>query len=231
MQNKYSYFQGTEPPTPKKPRYKPDASIVVQPRFIEPFYKNNDLYETKGKHTPGAGYHQLTKYKSVKDFLKNKRKKLKNKYKAKDSWNNKSKLRKKKIKSRAFALNNIIKQSIDFAIDDMIQSGPILGESGTYSDIVPIGGYLDEYLPLNDFEGKSPDKLNFGRDYVEGEEPATPYLDYLMFIFSPKEPDLLLQNGFDPEEDLDADRTIFDMNPDYDITDSGNTLYNKMWFV
>lgn len=216
-QNKYSYFQGTEKPTPKKTRYQPDNNVVVQPQVTEVFYKNFDLYQTPGKHSPGAGYHQLTKYKSVKDFLKNKRKK--------------NKLRKKKIKSRANALNEIVKQSIDFAIDDMIQSGPILGESGTYSDIVPIGGYLDEYLPLNDFEGKSPDKLNFGRDYVEDNEPATPYLDYLMFIFSPKEPDLLLQNGFEPEEDLDADRTVFDMNPDYSVTDSGNTLYNKMWFV
>ncbi len=224
LKNKHSYFQGTEQPTPKKQQYKPEKSILVRPRFVQPFFKNYDLYETKGKHTPGAGYHSLMNDKSVKNFLKKKRKK--NKYKAKDSF--KGKFRKKKIKSRLELLNSLVKNSIDFSIDDMIQSGSILGESGSYSDSVPIGGYLDEYLPLYDFEGKSPDKLNFGRDYVED---ATPYLDKLLVILSPKEPDLLLQNGFDPEEDLDADRTVFDLNPDYDVTDSGNTLYNKMWFV
>jgi hypothetical protein len=47
---------------------------------------------------------------------------------------------------------------------------------------------------------------------------------------NPKEPDLLgLLNGIDPEEDLDADKTVNRINPEYGITDSGNLIYQKMW--
>ena len=35
-----------------------------------------------------------------------------------------------------------------------------------------LGGYTDKYLPLNDFEGKSPDQLDFGEDYTESEIPT-----------------------------------------------------------
>src|ERR1700690_127738 len=155
LQNKKSYFQGTEEPTPKKKKYKSEKATTVQTRFKEPLYKNYDLYETEGvdgkaKQGPGAGlYQNLDKYKSVSDFLKKKRK--------------------KKAARRRALLSILIKQRIVFPIDDQI-SDPFLGDSGTYSDSVPIGGQLDEYLPLNDFEGKDPTPLDFGRDYTEDDE-------------------------------------------------------------
>ena len=225
LKNKTSYFQGTEEPKPKKQQYEPDDSIVAQPRFVEPFFKNYDAYNVKGKHGPGAGWHEMSKYKSTKDFIKAKRKKLKNKYKAKDSYN-----RKKKIKARINLLGKIMKVAIDFPIDDNINSTPILGDSGSYIDSVPIGGRGDKYFALNDFEGKRPEQLNFGRDYTEDEE-ADPYLYDLEEILNPKEPDLLFPNGFDPEEDLDADKTVNNPNTEYGITDSGNTVYKNMWFA
>lgn len=224
LKNKISYFQGTEEPKPKSQQYKPEKAELVQPRFKEPFYKNYDLYNMPGEHSPGAGYHELMKEKSVKDFINKKRKKIKNKY-----ISEKSKNRKKKIKARINLLSKLTKFGIDFPIDDMIGSGPILGDSGSYSDSIPIGGQLDKYLPEKDFSGKSPHELNFGRDYSESS--VAPYLYDLDKILSTKEPDLLFPNGFDPEEDLDADKTIFDQNPDYGKTDSGNTVYNNMWFV
>lgn len=225
MINKHSYFQGTEQPKPKKQQYKPEKAEVVQPRFKEPFYKNYDLYNVPGEHGPGAGWHEMSKHKSIKDFVKSKRKKLKNKYKAKKS----SEERKKRISARKQLFNSIVKHAIDFNIDDIIKSLPILGDQETYSNSVPIGGRLDKYLPLNDFEGKMPTQLNFGRDYQDDGELEDEVI--LINILSPREPQLLFPNGIDPIEDLDADKTRADKNPYYGITDSGNLAYENMWFL
>lgn len=264
--NKLGYFQGgggvNEPSAPGKKKYKSDKALVVQPRFEEPLYKNYDLYNVPGKYGPGAGWHDMGKYKSIADFLKDKRKKLKDKYKADDSWQIDSG---KRVKARIFLLNRIIKiadhmmpptehgteiynwknspyqgkpkapkhdsNNLDFPIDDQIGSGPILGDSGTYSDSVPIGGQLDEYLPLNDFEGKSPDQLDFGRDYAEdvGIDKDLD-LDALMSKYlKPAEPSIYgLPDGISPPEDSDAPSNE---NPQYGTTDSGNTLYEDKWNI
>lgn len=243
-QSKTGYFQGgggVNEPTPKKKKYKSDKAIVVQPRFKEPLFHNYDLYETEGvdgkaEHGPGAGFYQnMDKYKSVSDFIKKKRERNSHKYECDDSWiEDDGTITKKKNKTarRRALLNIFIKYAIDFPIDDQIGSGPILGDSGTYSDSVPIGGQLDEYLPLNDFEGKSPDKLDFGRDYVEDEtEDKDLDLDDLTEKYlNPKEPSLYgLPDGMSPPEDLDPSATMSERDLDYGTTDSGNTLYNKMW--
>lgn len=231
--NKKSYFQGTEEPTPKKKKYKSDKAILVQPRFKEPFYRNYDLYETEGVDGkpalgPGAGWHNMHKYKSIKEFRDAKHKHMKDKYKADDFWIEDTKSNRKKrienMKLRAGAINMLIKTAIDFAIDDQIGSGSIIGDSGTYSDSVPIGGSLDEYLPRDDFDGKSPDKLDFGRDH-SSEEPVD--VDALIEKYlQPAEPSLYgLPDGIDPEEDLDSPSKE---QPQYGTTDSGNTSYNEM---
>jgi hypothetical protein len=213
---KNAYFQGTEKPKPKQKQYKSDKAIVMQPRFKEPLYKNYDVYETEGvdgpaKHGPGAGYHHMNKYKSIKDFLKDKRKKLKDKYKADDSYiEDDGSITKNNILSRKSLL---IKLGIDFPIDDNIKSGPILGDSGTLSDSVPIGGQLDEYLTKPDFEGKLPTELDFGRDYTEDADKSINKINELQVLLdelinkqlSPKETDLYgLPQGISPPEDLDA---------------------------
>jgi hypothetical protein len=234
-QSKKAYFQGTEEPSPKKKKYKSDPALVNQPRFKEPLYRNYDLYDTPGEHSPGSGYHHLLEFKSVKDFLNDRRKKMKDKYKADDSWQLDNGTRVKK-KARSNLLGRLIKVAIDFPIDDQISS-PILGDSGTYSDSVPIGGQLDEYLTLPDFEGKSADQLDFARDYTEDDETeddekkekGSSFLlnkKFLEKYLNPAEPSLFgLPDGISPPEDLDAPSNE---NPQYGITDSGNTIYNKI---
>jgi len=247
--DKIAYFQGgggVNQPTPKKKKYKSERAIVVQPRFKEPLFDNYDLYETEGvdgpaKHGPGAGFYQnMSKYKSVGDFIDKKRKRNKDKYKSDDSYIEddgtitKAEKRTNKIARRMMLLMALTKNAIDFPIDDQIGSDPILGNSGTYSDSIPIGGQLDEYLTMPDFEGKSPEKLNFGRDYVDEGGEAKDQKDKIESLLAelegsmnPAEPSLYgLPDGITPQEDLDAPS---DEDPDYGTTDSGNTLYNKMW--
>lgn len=219
-QNKLGYFQGTEKPTPKKTKYKPEPTSHPTARFKEPFFRNYDLYETEGvdgkaKHGPGAGFYQnMDQYKSVSDFLKKRRERNKDKYKADDT-----------SKKRATRRAALLKLAIDYPVDDQINSGIISNEDGVVNESNLIGGNLDEYLPEHDFEGKSPDKLDFGRDYVH-EDPESSEKEE-GGDFPKKEPGLYgLPSGMEPEE-LDADKTISPRNLDYGTTNSGNTLYNK----
>jgi hypothetical protein len=121
MPNKKAYYQGgggVNEPTPGKPKYKADKAITVQPRFVEPFYRNYDLYDVEGvdgpaKHGPGSGWNHMNDFNSVKEFLDFRRQKLKGKYVAEDSWiedtvaNRKERV--EKMKLRASALNRIVK--------------------------------------------------------------------------------------------------------------------------
>lgn len=226
--NKSAYFQGAggvNEPAPKKRKYEIEESIVVQPRFEKPFYRNYDLYDVPGVSKdsgPGTGaYHK--KNKSIKEFLEKSRKR--NTYKAKDSWNKK----KSKRKARAKFFYKIIKNALDFTMDKHYKTPSILGDDGVYIDSAGIGGYLDEYLPLNDFEGKTPSNLNFGRDYHDYEKAIL--LQMLDKILNPKEPEMLgLSNGFEPEEELDPHYTLYHINPYYQTTDLGSTIYDNTWF-
>lgn len=243
LPNKKSYFQGgggVNEPTPKKKKYKSEKSIVVQPRFEEPFYRNYDLYDVGGKHGPGTGaYH--SKHKSVKDFLKEKSKN-KEKYKANDSWNEGSekKDRSRRMKLRANLLYGLTKFAIDYDNDYLTTPIDENPDGNGYTDISQFGGLLDA-IPLTDFEGKTIDHLNFGRDYDQevaedlrntskdlkdlAEDFYTKYEKFL----NAKEPDLFgLPDGFEPGEDLDSDKTKYTHNPEYGTTDSGNTLYSKI---
>jgi hypothetical protein len=262
-QSKNAYFQGgggVNEPTPKKKKYKSEKAIVVQPRFKEPLFKNYDLYDVPGKHGPGAGFYQnMDKYKSVEDFVNQKRKRNKNKYKAEDSWiedtDSNRKERIQKMKTRAKLLSRLTKTAIDFPIDDDItpigrdteayykpnQLGPEgkdistfpsvtnLGDYEAYSSPVGIGGRGDKYLPLPSFEGKTPHELEFGHDAKESDKKGEDIdlEDLLKLFLNPAEPSLYgLPDGFSPPEDLDAPSNE---NPQYGVTDSGNTLYDKMW--
>ena len=93
-----------------------------------------------------------------------------------------------------------------------------------------MGGNLDEYLPYPDFEDKTPDKLNFGRDYsIENINALQEILDDLLKGLNPKETDLYgLPDGILDKEDLDNPSNI---NSYYGTTDSGNTLYSNVWFL
>lgn len=93
-QSKKAYFNGgggVNEPTPKKTKYKPEPAILVQPRFEEPLYYNYDLYNVEGingpaKYGPGAGWHHMHEYKSIKEYLQHQRQRLKGKYVADDMW-------------------------------------------------------------------------------------------------------------------------------------------------
>jgi len=169
---KVAYFQGggsVNEPAPGKPKYKPEKAIVVQPRFKEPLYRNYYLYYVEGVNgmpinSPGAGYHSLQNYNSIKEFLEDRRKLLKDKYVADDSYitEDNYKERANKMKIRATLLRNIIKisqRNFDYGkglyenmekydnvkeflgdenkLDfpsDDLGSGPIIGNSETYEN-------------------------------------------------------------------------------------------------
>ena len=282
--DKKAYFQGgggVNQPTPKKKKYKSDPAIVVQPRFKEPFYRNYDLYNTPSEHGPGAGWHDMTKYKSIQEFLKAKRKKLKDKYKADDSWieDDNSKTKKNpNIEARAAIFEEIIKTAggmpgmgiyhslrrkfgptkreleeklnsmkddndIDFPLDDQITNtlaGPIDVDSRNDNPAGHgnlIGGKLDEYLPLNDFDDTPPTKLDFGRDYpldpMHGRGLKDAILEKLFNKYlSPTESELFgLPDGIDPNSDLDAEQTVDVEEPFTGTSDIGTEMYDEDWTV
>ena len=250
---KVAYFQGggdVNEPTPKKKKYRSEPALVNQPRFEELLYRNYDLYETEGvngpaKHGPGTGFYQnMEKYKSVSDFIKKKRKRNKGKYVAEDSYIQddgsvtKTKDKKKKKRARRCALFlGLTKQAcdennIDFP-SDSLNSTP-MAWSPDVGDAAQIGGYLDKYLPEDDFEGKPPTTLDFGRDYSGPPLDMDEYISELLEQFEkhvkipkPQEPDLFgLPDGISPKSDLDSPS---EEDPEYGIMDSGTEIYNKMW--
>ena len=335
MPQKKAYFLGgggVNEPTPGKPKYKAEDAITVQPRFVEPFYRNYDLYMAPGVsdgppvHTPGVGYHHLMNYKSVKEYLEEVRKFLRGKYVAEDSYiteKNRAE-REKKMKLRASLLSKIVKlagdendgpnfdygdgaytamsegkkmksitdaphkspgafftddNELDFPFDNVesdIDSGSIIGDSESFekpialgpvgepndTTISPgavnlgdfeaypasaqIGGYLDKYLPQNDFEGKTPADLDFGRDYseeiggdraYEGEDDEgslvkNDKLEELSDKYlkpSPTHGLFGLPDGVDlPDEDL-GDPT--DLNPDYGTYGPESRMYEDKWNI
>lgn len=150
-------------------------------RLNEPFFFNYDLYDAPGG--PGAGfYSNMDKYKSVKDFI-NKKRKRKNK--------------RKKTQSRRIAL---LKLAFNFPIDEQIT--PILSDS----DVLPImGGFGDRYFETKDFEGKTPDNLDYTR--VEGYDDnieKVPYDEFIgmisQLINSPNESLIGLPDGLKSDE-------------------------------
>lgn len=94
MVNKKSYYLGgggINEPSPGEKKYHSDTAIVNQSRFVEPFYRNYDLYDAEGvngppKHGPGAGWHHMHNFKSIKDFIEFHRQRMRGKYVAQDDW-------------------------------------------------------------------------------------------------------------------------------------------------
>ncbi len=242
--NKSGYFQGgggVNEPEPKKKKYKSEPALVVQPRFKEPFYRNYDLYNTPGEHSPGAGWHDMEKYKSVQEFLKAKRKKLKDKYKPDDSWQIDSgkRVKKKKkasIEARSAIFERIIKNAehdsndIDFPIDDQVsiishEEGEVPGSQ--------IGGR--HTVPKHDLLDRSPEALNFGREHDHAEPARGLHEDILQKLFNkyltPTETGLFgLPDGIDPEGH-DADQTEQVEEPFTGTSDIGTQMYEDKWNI
>ncbi len=121
---------------------------------------------------------------------------------------------------------------IDFPIDDQIKSPPITVENEPYGGLVGEGPYFQE----NDFEGKTPDQLDFGRDYTEDAEfPGNLTEDDLEELsqkyLSPAETGILgLPDGVDPEGH-DADQTNNSKNPYFGVSDEGRQMYEDKWNI
>jgi len=230
----------------------------------------------------------MEKYKSIQEFLKAKRKKLKDKYKADDSWiqDDNSKTKKNPgIKTRAAIFERIIKTAdhmmppkehgtgiydwknslyqnlkkyksvdrynkehkakyhtddndIDFPLDDQINTELAGAFDDTSDNLVGqsnlTGGKLDEYLPKDDFEGKPPTALNFGRDYDE-TGPGRDHNDILQKLFNkyltPSETGLFgLPDGVDPDGH-DADQTEQVEEPFTGTSDIGTQMYEDKWNI
>lgn len=316
--NKKAYFQGgggVNEPTPGKKKYKSDPAIVVQPRFKEPFYRNYDLYTIPGMEDvgPGTGWHGLQNYKSVQEFLKARRERLKPRYVADDSWQVDSGNRVKKnpdLKARAAIFEKIIKTAgpnydlgkglyqemsdgkidsveefreegnhgpgalmaddvnhIDYPIDDEVNKyeliypdegsyhpPTLLGPEGGSGDLSTFPGYTGTtdfssyiesvdiggehtYLPKPDWEDRSGDALDFGRDYTEEAElPGSLNEDDLQELtnkyLEPSETDLFgLPDGIDPISDLDPEQTISDEDPYTGTSDISQQMYEDKWNI
>lgn len=142
------------------------------------------------------------------------------------------------------ALMNITKKKnnkydihhIDFPIDDQISEslgGPMGEEPETDNPVGEsnlTGGYLDEYTPEPDFEGKLPTELDFGRDYTDQDD----VLEKLINKYLPSsEPELFgLPDGIEPDSDLDAEQTINTERPFEGTSDIGTGMFDEdTWVV
>ena len=93
------------------------------------------------------------------------------------------------------------------------------------------------YLPSPDFEDRSDEALNFGRDYTEDAEPSKDLtkedLEKLMNKYlTPAESDLFgLPDGIDPISDVDADQTEQVEQPYDTISDISQQMYQDKWNI
>jgi len=175
MPQKKAYFQGgggINEPTPGKPKYKAEKAITVQPRFVEPFYHNYDLYMAEGVdgppvHTPGVGWHNMHKYKSIKEYLDETRKVLRGKYVAEDTWitEENHKERENKMKLRADVLHELVKTAGRKKKDINDHYKFFKGDTGMgtgFYENVP-----EHYQKVSDFVDNN--SLDFPFDAVEGD--------------------------------------------------------------
>lgn len=140
--------------------------------------------------------------------------------------------------SETFEKPDRLGPGVDTKPNDGIFPGSVgFGDIESYPASVPIGGISDKYLPINDFEGKTPDQLDFGRGYTEDYEPndilnEEDLKELENKYITPAETDLFgLPDGIDPVSDLDADQTINDDTPNYGVTDTGRQMYEDKWNI
>ena len=262
MSEKKAYYQGgggeNEPAKKGKKKYPAETHIVDQARFMEPLYRNFDYADQPGvdgpaKHGPGTGYNAMQNYKSVQDFLKARRKKLKGKYKAQDQYiHDDGTISAKKANERLSLLYSLAKDEneIDFAIDEQINDPILSGAAdidgiGTAGYSSPIGGRMDQYLPSEDPSGKKPEELNYGQQKDDPDTYDRGYLDELSekmsekysdgesfeddeddtdLVLTPKETDTYgLPDGMLAEEKDNE----YDPNTGYGATNTGTNIYNQ----
>jgi hypothetical protein len=181
------------------------------------FYSNYDL---------GSGWSGMQQFKSIKDFLKRRRKKHLINTGGSIADADVNKCARLNLINRVIKLSKLDCNNLDFALDSQIT--PILNESNSYTNSVYWGSLYDNILPLNDFEGKSPDQLNFGNDYADPLNSKM-HNQVLEDKINPAEPPIYgLQDGIIRQEDLDG---IENKNPWYGILDLGPSIYSDTAFI
>lgn len=156
------------------------------------FYKNYDPYEDGTGVGPGGGLHS-GKYKSVKEFLKKKRRR----------------------KIRSCLISFLTKYAADYPLDSQVT--PILSEESSYQASIGPGGMYDSLTLEPDQEAKSPDKLNFGRDYADQE-----VIDEVDPELTPAQPNWYGEKSLLSRDELDS---LYDQDPRYGIGDFGTNIY------
>ena len=186
------------------------------------FFKNYDLYETEGvdgpaKMGPGSGFYQnMNKYKSVSDFLKQKRKKI-----------NKRKKAFLMLAKKAFDQNNL-DFSTDFTTTPILSdlSGDNSDSSGLYFASTPVG-YNSYYL--SDVEQESPIKSNIKVKNMGQKEYSIKDFKKDLFGFellNPAESDVYgLKQIVNPREELEQG---YRRNPFSGTTNLGIDIYNNI---
>lgn len=162
--NSFAYFCGGKDPE----NYIPEERLIQRSR-LDQFFQSYDLYDVNDDKRPGTNiYNNLDKYDSVSDFLNDSRIKNKKKETEELYMLPSGKIKKKKI-SRA----HLLSLAFDFPLENQITPMPF-GQSDFF------GGMGDIYFQTHDFEGKSPDNLDYSR--LEGFDEFVESLDDNKFV-------------------------------------------------
>ncbi len=179
---KKSYYLGTQDP---KDKPKADKRLVVYPgRFKEPFYQNYDLYDTpEGDRGmgPGTGLQggKKKKYKSIQEFVEEKRKRMKDRYTAVDEYyaddtekdtkkKGKKSIEKSVQKAARMIGLKLIKNAYDYGNRDY--SYPESNDADRFIPGQGFGGVLDRSVPEDDRLGGSPLEFGYNKDYFSNED-------------------------------------------------------------
>jgi len=218
--------------------------------------------DSMSKLEPGTGWSNINKYKSINDFIDNKNladKYVAEDNWIEDNWKNYQQ-RIEKMKTRANKLYNLIKvaqinnfkNNLDLAFNSVSQwrfkqdNNNIDFEADQYSDtdieegshefmmddLIDGGGIFTLPLPENDFEGKDPTQLDFGRDYVEDQ--SSDLTDQQLQAFTDKyltpgsDGIFGLPDGVNPQEDNLESENI---NPEFGTVDNGLNMYEDKWNI
>lgn len=181
-------------------------------------------------------YSNMDKYKGVKDFLDIKNKDNNNTNSSKDhnfiDFPIDDQIHSSPISGTSQNYEKPISVPSEYINDSIFPQSEVMQDFQAYPSNM-IGGMGDN-LPEYDTDNKPESALNFGenldnQEYVEKSLNFDALNKLMQKYLTPVESPLLgLKDGFSPVEDLDADKTVYNLNPQWGITDSGNTIYNEV---
>lgn len=198
-------------------------------------FKNYDLYPDKNSHPDVSFYQELYKFKSVQEYLKDKKRKERNK--------KRNKRRKKMLKLTTASYDN---NFLDFNADNYNYIDTDVQNSSVENSNV-VGGLLDHVTQKPDADDNSiGSNLNYGvqsdfrsnqsdKSYKEIYDILSSAFKDIMNVLNnrvsprPSEPPIYgMNDGISPNSDKDQIYNASGFAPEhgYAVTDSGNTAYN-----